>query len=550
MGTFILGLLLTIGAIAWIFIGRSLVKSQAKRKGKGYSDDISIPFNMPIVVGISAIALIIGFALLVVSTAIYVDDNQGGVVVVKFGNDLGSSCIIATNGEKGPQATVLPPGWHFGYFPWIYELKTSDNVVVPRGQLAIVTTMDGKPLAAGDVFAPEWADANQMMDAQAFLTSGNGFKGPQLTVLPPGQYRYNPRLYTIEQRPMLEVQVGEAAVIKANAGREYQGSDIELVNGTPLVPRGHRGIWRTPLTPNAYYLHPEAHQIIRVMTTERVYNYTRSTYNPGDTKEDTSISVRTKDGFVFPVDVRVNIKVSGENAPYVVAMLADPDAMVGDTQFTVIEHRVILPAIRSIFRNMAENKEALEFLTQRSMIQAEASRQFSEQLERWRITSDGVFIAHIGIDDTEQGKKLLKTLTDRRVAIEEQTTLIEERRREEERANVERERENANQQRNISQARAQVIIAEQDAMAIIKRAEAGAREYELKIEAIGGAENWVKLEIARALMAQWSGQVPQIVIMGGGGPATGEGDSVINAFFAKMLQKELEEETSEDSTDE
>ncbi len=542
MGIFIFGIILSAAAVMWLFVGRSLVNN----------DKTDVPLNMPVVVGSSVLGLLLGLVVVMVSTAIYVEDNQGGVVVVKFGNDLESSRIIATSGEKGPQATVLPPGWHFGYWPWIYELKTSDNVVIPSGKLAIVTTMDGKPLAAGDVFAGEWADANEMMDAQAFLTSGNGFKGPQLTVLPPGQYRYNPRLYTIAQRPMLEVQIGEAAVIKANAGKEYQGSDVEMVNGTPLVPRGHRGIWRAPLTPNAYYLHPDAHQIIRVKTTERVYNYTQSTHNPGDTKENTSISVRTKDGFVFPVDVRVNIKISGENAPYVVAMLADPDARVGSTQFTVIEHRVVLPAIRSIFRNMAEDKEALEFLTQRSMIQAEATKQFAALLERWRITTDGVFIAHIGLDETVQGKKLLETLTDRRVAMEQQTTLIQERLREVERANVERERENANQQRNIAQARAQVIIAEQDAMAKIKRAEAGAKEYELKIRAIGGAENWVKLEIARALMEQWSGQVPQIVIVGGGGSATGEGDSVINAFFARMLQNEMEEEsdTSDESNDE
>ena len=531
MGTFIIGILLGFGAIGWFFVGRAMVKA-------GNSE---VPMNMPAVIGITAVALLVSTIMVFVSTGIYVNDNQGGVVVVKFGSNMEEGRIIATNGEKGPQAKVLPPGWQFGYWPWIYELKTFDNAVVPRGMLATVTTMDGKPLASGDIFAPEWSDANKMMDAQAFLT-GTGFKGPQLTVLPPGQYRYNPRLYTIEQHPMLEVQVGEVAVIKANAGKEYQGSDVELVNGTPLVPRGHRGIWKTPHTPNAYYLHPHAHQVIRVMTTERVYNYTKSTHNPGDTREDTSISVRTKDGFVFPVDVRVNIKISGENAPYVVAMLADPDAKVDNTQFTVIEHRVILPAIRSIFRNMAEDKEALEFLTQRSTIQAEATRQFAAQLKRWRITTDGVFIAHIGIDDTIQGKKLLETLTDRRVAIEQQTTLKEERRREEERANLEKAREEANQERNIAQATAQVVIAGKEAEAKIKRAEADAKEYELKIQAIGGSENWVKLEIARALMDQWSGQVPQIVIMGGNGGNSPEGNNIVDAFFARLLQQEMKKD--------
>lgn len=532
MGLFIFGTLIFLAAIVWAFAGRTMAANE------------QVAFGSKTVWGTAVAGALFGLALIVASTAIYIDDHQGGVVVVKFGSDLPPGRILATNGEKGPQAKVLPPGYQFGYWPWQYQLEAHDNVIVPPKHLATVSTMDGHPLPDGDVFADKWDDANKMMDAQTFLTSENGFKGPQLTVLPPGQYRYNPRLYQIEVHPMLEVAVGEVAVIKANAGREYNGADVELVNGTPLVPKGHRGIWREPYTPNAYYLHPSAHQVIRVKTTERVYNYTKSTTNPGDTKQDTSITVRTSDGFVFPVDVRVNIKISGENAPYVVAMLADPDGKVGDTQFTTIEHRVVLPAIRSIFRNMAESKEALEFLTQRSHIQAQATEQFRQELERWRITTDGVFIAHIGLDDTEQGKKLLQTLTDRRVAVEQQTTLQEERKREEERANVERARENANQERNIAQARAQVVIAEQEAQAKIKRAEADAKEYELKIEAIGGSENWVKLEIARSIMSNWHGQLPQIVILGSGNGGTSQ--STIDAFFARMLQQQMSPHTEEE----
>ena len=53
---------------------------------------------------IRTVAPAIGLVLIVVSTAIYVEDDQAGVVVVKFGSDLPVGQIIATNGEKGPQA--------------------------------------------------------------------------------------------------------------------------------------------------------------------------------------------------------------------------------------------------------------------------------------------------------------------------------------------------------------------------------------------------------------------------------------------------------------
>ena len=83
-------------------------------------------------------APIVGLCLITISTAIYVEDNQAGVVVIKFGSDLPTGQIIATNGEKGPQAAVLPPGWHFGYLPFWYELSAVDNITNGLGSGAEV----------------------------------------------------------------------------------------------------------------------------------------------------------------------------------------------------------------------------------------------------------------------------------------------------------------------------------------------------------------------------------------------------------------------------
>ena len=78
--------------------------------------------RIPKVVGyiVSPLLVLLGVISIVISTAIYVEDNQGGIIVRKFGNDLKGGAIIATDGEKGPQAYVLPPGWHFGYWPWLF----------------------------------------------------------------------------------------------------------------------------------------------------------------------------------------------------------------------------------------------------------------------------------------------------------------------------------------------------------------------------------------------------------------------------------------------
>lgn len=111
----------------------------------------------------------IALIMIIVSGAIYVKDNEGGIVVNKFGKDLPAGRIVAADGEKGPQAYVLPPGWHFWYAPWKYELNSVKNIDIPQGSVGVVTAKDGKPMPDGEVFAPVWTDPAKMLDGSVFL---------------------------------------------------------------------------------------------------------------------------------------------------------------------------------------------------------------------------------------------------------------------------------------------------------------------------------------------------------------------------------------------
>ena len=470
----------------------------------------------------------IGLILIVISTAIYVEDDQAGVVVVKFGADLPTGQIIATKGEKGPQASVLPPGWHFGYWPWQYELKAVDNITIPMGAVGVVEAKDGSlPLPKGEIFASEWENPSEMLDGQKFMNRGH--KGPQLTVLTPGQYRYNPRLFTISAYNALEVPIGKVAVIKANAGKAIEaGKKIQRVNGVPIVPKGYRGIWDEALTPNAYYLHPHAYIVTMVQTTNRVYEYTGKR----------SIGVKTIDGFLFPVDVRVSAKISAEDAPLVVAMLANPDADANGDGFNILEDIVILPLIRAIFRNNAEDKKALEYVQNRSQIESDASRKFNDGLRAFKITSDGVFIGENGLTDTPEGRKLMSTQTDKEVALQEKSTFQEQRLAEIERAKMVKAQEDANQEKNKSIASAQVDIAKQEAQAEIERAEGKAIAYQKKIEKLGGVDNFVKLEMLKLSMDKWEGRLPNILLIGGEDAKGGNSAEAVNALMMKILNQQ------------
>jgi regulator of protease activity HflC (stomatin/prohibitin superfamily) len=490
---------------------------------------------------VASMLFIVAIALVALSTAIYVDDDKGGIVIRKFGPDLPSDRVVAANGEKGPQATVLGPGWHFGYWPWLYDLTLVPTVTIPQGSLGIVSALDGMPLPANQVYAPVFAPLERLLDGSHFLKEGKGFRGPQLAVLTPGRYRYNPRLFDIQPRPMLTVDAGEVAVIKSNTGEPYKptaGDDVEVVNGTALTPDGFRGIWRTPKLPGQYYLHPDAYSVIKVKTTNRTYVYQDKHWQ---------IRVRSKDGFTFPVDVRVSVSISSVDAPHLVALLGNPDQVMKDDQedeeISVMEARMILPVIRAVFRNVAETMNALQFVNSRSVVESDATAAVRAELARNRITTEGVFVGNIELDETEAGKVLLATQTDREVALNQQATFKEKEAAEEARARFVLAQEEAEQQKNLASAKYKVLVAEQEAKAreasalgearaITITGEARKTAYEMVAQTIG-ADGVTLLESLK-LVAEGNIQItPQVMVSGG----ASSGDALSGTMLARLLQE-------------
>jgi len=518
---FVLGSLLMLGGLVFAFVrmtssgGREWPSKMVRRLS-------------------GSAAVLLGFILIIASTAIFVKDTQGGIIIRKFGDDLHEGAIIATQGEKGPQAYVLPPGWHFFYWPWLYDLTAHDNMDIPQGRIGVIVAKDGKPLPDGEVFAPAWKDPHEMIDGLKFLT-GNGHKGPQLTVLPPGQYRYNPRLFEITPQPALEVPVGSVAVIKSNAGEFYQPKDgqvVEEVNGVPIVPNGFRGIWRDALQPNAYYMHPQAYVVRLVQTTKRVYSYTSA-----EGAGNNAVSVKTKDAFEFPVDVRVSVKISAEDAPYVVAMLADPDSDPNKNGFDMLEEKAILPSIRSIFRNTAEAKSALEYLNSRSIIEEDATKQFAEDMKEFKIDVDRVYVAQIGLGDTPEGKELMKTQTDKELAVQQQETFKEQEKAEIQRASMVKAEEDARQEKMKAEAKAKVDIAKSDAQAKKELAIGEAAAYLEKINAFGGVNEYLKAFMVEKITASIPDvKLPNILIIGGGGNG-GINHSLLTPVLTEMVSR-------------
>jgi len=505
-----------------------------------------------------AMALMLaGAGVFVFASAVSVSSDETGVVIRTLGSELPAGHIVAVSGEKGPQAKVLGPGWHFGYWPWSYEVEKVGTILVPNGEIGVVTALDGKVLPGGTVFAPAWKSADDMLDATKFLADGTGYRGPQLTILTPGNYRINPRLFKVEMRPVTLVAAGEVAVVKANAGDIYTGTDKIVVNGVDIVPQNYRGIWHTALSPGAYNLHPEAYQVIKVKTTQRVYTYQRvdRVAQPGDRRSqgqhgtDYSISVRSKDGFTFPVDVRLSLSVAANNAPYLVALLGDPDRVVKDEQedeeLEILEARLVLPTARAALRNVAETLGALEYVASRSRVETMTSKLVESEFTPYKLTFLGAFIGAIGLDANEAGQKLLLTQTDKEVASNQRATYQQQQQAEVARQQFIRSREEADQQKQLveaefavktagERAKAQVETAKGEAERIRITAEARKQSYDLLAAAIG-KDGVTLLESLRLVQEGNIRITPEVLVQG-----TGSEHSITDALSATILRQQLQ----------
>ncbi|MEJ7577955.1 MAG: hypothetical protein WKF74_13240, partial [Pyrinomonadaceae bacterium] len=105
-----------------------------------------------------------------------------------FGRKMPPGRVVATEGEVGIQADVLKPGLHFINPITERVVRKVPLVEIGAEQLGIVEAIDGEPMTAGSIFAPDRAQNahNNFQDPIAFIKQG-GVKGIQLRTLPPGK---------------------------------------------------------------------------------------------------------------------------------------------------------------------------------------------------------------------------------------------------------------------------------------------------------------------------------------------------------------------------
>ncbi len=329
------------------------------------------------------VLIAIGLLSLASTSFVFVDQDQVGHLKRVYGfSELPPGRIVALDGQKGPQADILGPGFHF--IPLVrvmYEVEEFSVVDVPAGFYGEITALDGSAMPEGMFIAPVIADeqVDDMLTASSFLTKG-GYKGPQETVLKPGRYRLNRYLFLVrvdESTRATEIPAGFVGVVKSNVARpgikcieelvttEGATANDESALRVALVPRGCQGLWKEPLLPGAYYLNNSAYQVTLLETRVKSWEY-RGGYvrrsidlsvdQEGNIKQsETSVDVPVTtdavdravfakiEGWDIPIEMRAQVQVNPENAPIVVGSVGGIEE---------VEHRVLTPIIRSVVRNV------------------------------------------------------------------------------------------------------------------------------------------------------------------------------------------------------
>ena len=467
--------------------------------------------------------------------------------------------FLTGGGEKGRQLATLKAG-AYRINPALFTVITPVNASqhglkaeelkvfqVPSDRIGIVTVLDGRPIPPGDLAGPTVQGHDSFQKGQVFIEAG-GCRGLQEAVLLSGSWNLNPWLVRVELVPMTDIPIGYVGVVVSYVGREHLDVSGEDFTHGDLVERGRKGVWNEPLLPGKHPVNTRVMQVELVPTTNIVLNWATRTEAHKYDERLNPITVRSKDGFSFSLDVSQIIHIGMKAAPRVISR-------VGSMQ-NLVDH-VLQPTVANYFRNSAQEVTVLEFLSARSQRQKEAFEDIRRAVEAYDVECIDTLIG-----DIVPPAELMKTQTDRKIADELQRTYDIQRAAQVKRQELERETAVANMQSEVVRSEQMVRITERQAQAAAEQAKgeatalrfraqaeadaqrmhgeaeaaatkatgtAKAEAYRLGIEAVGG-DAFTAMQIAGLFAEHQVRLVPDIAVSG-----DGAGNGLATAMLGRLL---------------
>ncbi len=403
--------------------------------------------------------------------------------VVDCNNFQDARKFLVNGGEKGRQLGILTAGT-YRINKALFAVITADTAAehcmspdqlvlqrVEPDMVGIVTTLDGHSIEAGEIAGPVIPGHENFQNVQAFL-DGGGRRGLQEQILLSGTWNLNPWFAQVEQVPMVHIPIGYVGVVISFVGKAHVDvSGLEFKHGD-LVNVGHKGVWVSPLYPGKHPLNTRVMKVELVPTTNIVLNWASRTEAHHYDEKLSSITVRSKDGFAFNLDVSQIIHVGALDAPKVISR-------VGSMQ-NLVDH-VLQPIVGNYFRNSAQDYTVLDFLSARSQRQVEAAEHIRAAIGAYDVQAIDTLIG-----DINPPAQLMQTQTDRKIAEEQRKTYEVQEAAQKQRQQLVRQTSLADIQHQVVGAEQGVSISELHANALIKQA-TGESEA-VRLRAIGESE--------------------------------------------------------------
>lgn len=413
-----------------------------------------------------------------------IPEGKIGLVLSKDGKEIPTGRILArkvasdnfqdatafldNGGQKGRQSAFITTG-SYRINTFLFEIIVADQVKIYENMIGIVTALDGEPIPIGQIAGKYIEGHNNFQDFDEFLDKG-GNRGLQPQVMLAGSYYINTWGIQIEQNPMTDVPIGYVGVVISYIGEDGKDVTGDTFKHGNIVSKGQRGVWMEPLGPGKYALNKYTTKLEAVPTTNLVLNWANARSESHDLDKNLStITVRSKDGFPFNLDVAQIIHVPANEAPKVIARFGSMTNLVS---------QVLEPTIGNYFRNSAQDSDVISFLSTRKERQESAKNHIREVLDEYNVNAVDTLIGDIVPPDS-----LMKTLTDRKIAEEEQKTYQTQKMAQEQRQGVEKETAIADMQKEIVKASQSVEIAQRTADATVKKAEGDAMSLKLNVNA-------------------------------------------------------------------
>ena len=391
--------------------------------------------------------------------------------------------FLLNGGEKGRQLDILTAGT-YRINTAIFTVITAQNAEqhgmnseqlhvhrVASDMVGIVTTLDGLSIEAGEIAGPAIPAHEDFQNAQAFL-DGGGRRGLQEQILLSGSWNLNPWFAQVEQVPMISIPIGYVGVVISFVGKAHEDvSGVDFKHGD-LVNTGHKGVWVLPLYPGKHPLNSRVMKVELVPTTNIVLNWANRTEAHHYDEKLQSITVRSKDGFAFNLDVSQIIHVGALDAPKVISR-------VGSMQ-NLVDH-VLQPIVGNYFRNSAQDYTVLDFLGARSHRQVEAAEHIRRAIGAYDVQAIDTLIG-----DINPPAELMHTQTARKIAEEQRKTYEVQEAAQKQRQQLVRQTSLADIQQQVVGAEQGVNIAELQANAHVKQANGDAEA--VRLQAHGEAE--------------------------------------------------------------